>query len=173
MKALIHNLLLSGSILYIPVIVCALAGWKRWRNGLYLAVTSLLLLSAVVRVCYNWPLVCLFQEPYLVAFFTAVIAICFYRCDEGTAIVIGILSMVISYVALLFPGDIYCHFQKPTQRSHISFPFFLPSQGRRISVLPPWHPTCSSQTGSVNVRKEDGRTERSQILSWWVLLPTR
>lgn len=98
MKPFIHNLFFLGCIFYLPVILCALAGWKRWRNSLYLAASALLFLSAAVRVYYNWPLVCLFQEPHLIALTTAVVT--------------GVLSMGIAYVALLFPGDIYTAFPK-------------------------------------------------------------
>jgi len=81
MKELIHNLFLSGCILYFPAIVAALAGWKTARNLFYLAAVALVFLSAVVRIYYNWPLMCLFQEPYLISLFVAIITLYLYARD--------------------------------------------------------------------------------------------
>ncbi len=112
MKALIHNLFFFGCILYLPAIACALARWTRWRNAVFLTAATLLLFSVLVRVRYNWPLVCLFQEPYLIALFIAGITVYLYGRDEKAALATGILSVTISYVAFLFPGDIYTAFPK-------------------------------------------------------------
>ena len=113
MKGLIYNLFLSGCILYFPAIVAAMAGWKRLRNLFYLAAVALVFLSAVVRVYYNWPLLCLFQEPYLISLFVAIITLYLYaRKDERSVVAAGILSVAISIFTLLFPGDIYTSFVK-------------------------------------------------------------
>lgn len=134
MKSLIHNFFLSGCILYLPAIAAALAGWKTARNILYAIAAALFLLSAIARVYYNWPLMCLFQEPYLISLFAAVIALYLsVRKSEISAIAAGVLSAAVSIVALLFPGDIYSSFVKTN--SVFAHLFSLSSSFARAAYL--------------------------------------
>jgi hypothetical protein len=109
----IHDFFLTGCILYLPAALAGLAGWKRLRNLFFLAAAAFLMMSAMVRIIYNWPLMCLFQEPYFVSLFVAVIAVLLYVGNKKTSgVAVGILSAVLSFFVLLFPGDIYSSFVK-------------------------------------------------------------
>jgi len=113
MKALIHNLFLAGCILYLPAIVAAVLGWKISRNIFFLTAVVCMLLSAIIRIRFNWPLTCLFQEPYLISFFIALIAVYLHTKEDETAcITVGVLSAALSVFTFLFPGDIYSSFVK-------------------------------------------------------------
>lgn len=113
MKTYIHNFFLIGCILYLPAIVAALSGWKRRRNLFFIAAVVFLLLSAIVRVHYNWPLMGFFQEPYLISLFVTHIAVYLYaKNDETSCIVVGIFLAALSVFTFLFPGDIYSSFVK-------------------------------------------------------------
>ncbi len=113
MKALVHNLFLAGCLFYLPAVVAALSGWKILRNLFFLAAVVSMLLSAIIRIHYNWPLMCLFQEPYFISLFVALIAVYLYaRKDETSCITMGVFSAALSVFTFLFPGDIYSSFVK-------------------------------------------------------------
>jgi len=114
MKYLIHNLFLSGCILYAPAIIAGLAGWKKLRNLFFLAAAAFILLSAVVRFYYHWPLTNLFQEPYLITLFVALIALYYLLVggEERCGMIAGGLASLLAVFTFLFPGDIYTSFVK-------------------------------------------------------------
>ncbi len=162
MKALIHDLFFSGCILYLPAAACAMAGWKRWRNGIFISGMVLLFLSAIARACYNWPLVCLFQEPYLIALFIAVIAVCLYRYDKSAVIATGLLSVAIAYIAFLFPGDIYTAF--PKSNSVFSHLFSITSSLARAAYLCSAALALYSLTWTGNIQGE-GRRSLNRVIA--------
>jgi hypothetical protein len=113
MKALVHNLFFLGCVACIPMAAFAAAGWKTLRNLLYLVAVALFFLSLTARVYYNWPLMCLYQEPYIISLMLMAMPAYFCaRRDRATATVAGALAIVVSFVTLLFPGDIYVSFVK-------------------------------------------------------------
>lgn len=113
MKAYIHNFFLAGCLLYGPAIVAALAGWKRLRNLAFLCVATCLFLSAALRIYYHWPLMCLFQEPYLISLFAVLIALYYFLTgDERSGVITGGIAALVAVFAFLFPGDIYASFVK-------------------------------------------------------------
>lgn len=113
MKACIHNFFLSGCLLYLPAAVAGLAGWRTLRNLFFLSAVLFILLSAVVRFYYHWPLMCLFQEPYLISLFVALVAVYLYaKKDKASGIAVGVFSAALSVFTFLFPGDIYISFVK-------------------------------------------------------------
>lgn len=125
MRALIHNFFLAGCLLYFPAIVAGLIGRKILRNIFFLAAVSFVLLSAVLRLYYNWPLVCLFQEPYLISLFTALTAVFLYlKMDKKSGIAVGFFAVVLSGFTFLFPGDIYNSFVKTNSLTAHFFSIF-------------------------------------------------
>ena len=134
MKNIIHNLFFAGCILYIPAVAAALAGWKMARNVFYLTAVTFVFLSAAARIYYNWPLMCLFQEPYLISLFIAVIAFCLcVRRNEKSAVAVGGIAVAVSIFTLLFPGDIYTSFVKTN--SLFAYLFSLFSSFARAAYL--------------------------------------
>ncbi len=116
MRSLIYYLFLWSCILYIPAILSTAMGWKRLRNVFFVLGVGLMSSSYIIRVYYNWPLMGLFQEPYLISLFAAIITLYLYlhaeEEDRIYAVVTGTASVIISFYALLFPGDIYLSFVK-------------------------------------------------------------
>lgn len=113
MKALIHNLFLFACAACIPAAIFSMLGWRRLRNVIYLVAVSLMLASTAVRIAYNWPLMCLYQEPYLISLLLLLLPIHLYvKGDISSAIASGTAAVLVSFFSLLFPGDIYVSFVK-------------------------------------------------------------
>lgn len=140
MKDLIHNFFLAGCILYAPAIIAGLAGWKKMRNLFFLSAVAFILLSAAVRIYYNWPLMCLFQEPYFISLFIALIALYYLLVGEeercgiiAGGLAAGGLAALLAVFTLLFPGDIYTSFVKTN--SIFAYLFSVSSSLARAAYL--------------------------------------
>jgi hypothetical protein len=114
MRELISNYFLAGTAFYLLSAVLAVISMTKTRNIFFVMGTAAVLASAALRIYYNLPLICLFQEPYIIVFFAGFITIYLYlfKRDSGLCVYAGGATVVLSLYTLIFPGDIYMSFAK-------------------------------------------------------------
>lgn len=114
MKECIFLSFVAGTIFYLLSATLAAFRFTKIRNIVFLTGTAAMLLSLSLRVYYNLPLMCLFQEPYIIVFAAGLITIYLFifKYNDGLYFYSGAIAFLLALVTLFMPGDIYVSFRQ-------------------------------------------------------------
>ncbi|MBN2041878.1 MAG: cytochrome c biogenesis protein CcsA [Spirochaetes bacterium] len=125
-KDYFFTVFIVGGGLYTLSAISAAVRFKKIRNILFSAGTAAILFSLLLRIYYYHPLMCLFQEPYIISFFTGIMTVFLFLASRNSGLFVytGTITLILTLFLIFMPGDIYVSFRQTNSLFAHVYSFF-------------------------------------------------